>query len=130
MVQSELKYLIGAKIVNLKSRVFGGKTGPFPMVRVFRVVRPLATVRFQVERNPEPTREFWLFAYTTHHQSEACHQVHQDQWLLKTWKIGTSRWCLPPTGAIASGMFFVNEPSSGIFARVEIVKKVRAMLMT
>jgi len=35
----------------------GGKTGPFPMVRVFRVVRPVAKVRFQVEPYPELTRE-------------------------------------------------------------------------
>jgi hypothetical protein len=58
MIQSELKYLIGAKIVDLKYRVFGGKTAPFPTVRVFRVVRPVATVRFRVEPNPEPIREF------------------------------------------------------------------------
>ena len=57
MIQSELKYLIGGKIVNLKCRVFGGKTGPFPMVLVVRVVRPVATVRFRVELYPEPTRE-------------------------------------------------------------------------
>jgi hypothetical protein len=64
VIRSELKYLIGAKIVDLKCRVFGGKTAPFPTVRVFRVVRPVATVRFQVERNPEPTREFGPVANT------------------------------------------------------------------
>jgi hypothetical protein len=64
MIQSELKYLIGAKIVNLKSRVFGGKSGPFPTVRVFRVVRPFATVRFRVEPYPEPTREIGPVAIT------------------------------------------------------------------
>jgi hypothetical protein len=58
MIRSELKYLIGANIVDLKCRVFGGKTAPFPTVRVFRVVRPVATVRCRVEPNPEPTREF------------------------------------------------------------------------
>jgi len=58
MIRSELKYLIGAKIVDLKCRVFGGKTAPFPTVRVFRVVRPIAMVRFRVEPNPEPAREF------------------------------------------------------------------------
>jgi hypothetical protein len=66
MIRSELKYLIGAKIVDLKCRVFGGKTAPFPTVRVFRVVRPVATVRFRVELNPEPTREFGPVANTTH----------------------------------------------------------------
>jgi len=40
MVWTELKYWIGAKIVNLRCRVFGGKTGPFPTVWVFGVVRP------------------------------------------------------------------------------------------
>jgi hypothetical protein len=58
MIRSELKYLIGAKMVDLKCRVFGGKTAPFPTVRVFRVERPIATVRFLVEPKPEPTREF------------------------------------------------------------------------
>jgi len=64
MIRSELKYLIGAKTVDLTCWVFGGKTAPFPTVRVFRVVRPVATVRFQVEPNPEPTREFWPIANT------------------------------------------------------------------
>jgi len=58
MIRSELKHLIGGNVVMLKCRVFGGKTGPFPMGRVFRVVRRGATVRFQVEPEPEPTREF------------------------------------------------------------------------
>jgi len=66
MIRSELKYLIGAKIVDLKCRVFGGKTAPFPTVRVFRVVRPVATFRFRVESNPEPTREFGPVANTTY----------------------------------------------------------------
>ena len=65
MIQSELKYLIGAKIVNLKCRVFGGKTGPMATVRVFGVVRPIATVRFRVELYAEPTREFGPVANTS-----------------------------------------------------------------
>jgi len=65
MIRSELKYLIGAKIVNLKCRVFGGKTGPMATVRVFGVVRPVATVRFRVEPYPEPTREFGPVANTS-----------------------------------------------------------------
>jgi len=32
MIQSEPRYLTGANIVNLKCRVFGGKTGPFQKV--------------------------------------------------------------------------------------------------
>jgi hypothetical protein len=51
--------------VNFKCRVFGGKTGPCPMVWVFGVVRPVATVRFRVERYSEPTREFRPIANTT-----------------------------------------------------------------
>jgi hypothetical protein len=65
MIQSELKYLIGAKIVSLKCAVFGGKTGPFPMVRVFPVVGPVAMVRFRVEPYPEPTREIGPVANTS-----------------------------------------------------------------
>jgi hypothetical protein len=68
MIRSELKYLIGAKIVNLKCRVFGGKTGPMAMVRVFGVVRPIATVQFRVEPYPESTREFGPIANTRNTQ--------------------------------------------------------------
>jgi hypothetical protein len=64
MIRSELEYLIAAKIVDLKCRVFGGKTAPFPSVRVFRMVIPVATVRFRVEPNPESTREFGPVANT------------------------------------------------------------------
>jgi hypothetical protein len=64
MIRSELKYLIGAKIVHLKCRVFGDITAPFLTVQVFRVVRPVATVRFWVEPNPEPPREFGPVANT------------------------------------------------------------------
>jgi hypothetical protein len=53
----------------LKCRVFGGKTGPFPVGRVFRVVRRVSTVRFRVEPEPESTREFGPVANTT---SRAC----------------------------------------------------------
>jgi len=63
-IRSELKYLIGAKIVDLKWRVFGVKTSPFPTVRVFGVVRPVATVRFWVEPDPEPTWDFGPVANT------------------------------------------------------------------
>jgi hypothetical protein len=34
-IRSELRYLIGATVVSLKCRVFGGKTGPIATVRVF-----------------------------------------------------------------------------------------------
>ena len=66
MVQSELRYLIGAKIVNLKCLVSGGKTSPFPTALVFHVVRPVAMVRCRLEPDPEPTRQFGPVANTTH----------------------------------------------------------------
>jgi hypothetical protein len=65
VIRSELKYLIGGKIVNLKYLVFDGKTGPFPMVQVFGVVRPVAMVPFRVESYPEPIREIAPVANTT-----------------------------------------------------------------
>jgi len=64
MIRSELKYLIGAQVVRLKCRVFAGKTGPIPRVRVFCVVKPVATVRVLVEPDPELTREFGTVANT------------------------------------------------------------------
>jgi len=57
MIRSELKYLIGGKVVLLKCRVFVGKTCPFPIGQVFHVVEPVAKVRFRVEPEPELTRE-------------------------------------------------------------------------
>ena len=65
MIQSELKYLIGGKVVMLKCQVFGGKTCPFPVGRVFCVVRTVATVGFQVKLEPEPTWEVGPVANTT-----------------------------------------------------------------
>jgi hypothetical protein len=56
-IQSELKYLFGAKNVNFKCRVIGVKTSPFPTVQVFYVVRPIATVWVRVEPYPELTRD-------------------------------------------------------------------------
>jgi hypothetical protein len=58
IVQSELKYSIVAKIVNLICEVDGGTTGPFPTVQVFLVIRPIATVWFVLEPDPESTLEF------------------------------------------------------------------------
>jgi len=52
----------------LKCRVFGGKPGPCPMGPVFRVERTVATVRFRVEPEPEPTREFGPVANTSCNQ--------------------------------------------------------------
>jgi hypothetical protein len=40
-IQSELRYLIGAKAVWLNCRVLGGETGAIPKVRVFCVVKPV-----------------------------------------------------------------------------------------
>ena len=52
-------------MVNFNWQVFGGKSAPFPTVRVVRVVRPVATVRVWVEPDPDPTRQFAPFANTT-----------------------------------------------------------------
>jgi hypothetical protein len=53
-------------MVNFKCRVIGGKTAPFPTVRGFRLVRPIATVQVWVQLDPEPTWEFGPFANTSH----------------------------------------------------------------
>jgi len=45
MIRSELKYLIGGKVVMLKCQVFRGKTGPFPVGWGCRVIRPIAMFR-------------------------------------------------------------------------------------
>jgi len=68
VIRSELKYSIEAEMVNFNCRVFGGKTAPFPTVRVFRVVRPVATVRVRVEPDPEPTGQFGPVANTSKSQ--------------------------------------------------------------
>jgi hypothetical protein len=41
----------------LKCREFGGKSDPFPVGQVVRMVRCVAMVRIRVEREPEPTRK-------------------------------------------------------------------------
>jgi len=64
VIRSELKYLVGPKIVNLKCQLFGGKTSALLMVQVCRVVRPVAMVWFQVELDPEPTQHFGPVANT------------------------------------------------------------------
>ena len=78
MTRSEIKYYIGAKIVELKCRVFGGKTAPFPTVRVIRVVRPGETVRFQVQPNPVPTWEFGPVANNNDARRKIVHTQLQD----------------------------------------------------
>jgi hypothetical protein len=67
MIRSELTYLIGVKVVMLKCQVFGGKTSTFPVGRVVHGVRPIATVRFRVEPEPEPTQEFGPGANTRYY---------------------------------------------------------------
>jgi len=44
---------------------FAGKTSPISTVRVFHVVKLVATVRVRVEPDPEPTRQFGTVANTT-----------------------------------------------------------------
>ena len=50
--------------MNLQWLGFGGKTVPFPTVRVIQVVRPVVTVRFWFEPHPEPSRQFGPVANT------------------------------------------------------------------
>jgi len=65
VIRSELKYLIGWKMPGLPGPGFPVETGPKATVRVFPVVRPVETVRFRVEPDPEPTREIGPVANTT-----------------------------------------------------------------
>jgi len=60
------------------------------MVRVFRVVRPVATVRFRVEPYPEPTREFGPVANT---RRESFPPNDDDRY-----------YELPPTGSTHTGV--------------------------
>ena len=62
----------------LKCRVFGGKTGPFPVGLVFGVVRSIAMVRFRVEPEPEPTREFGPVANTTNKWLDVGFQLQRN----------------------------------------------------
>jgi len=64
-IRSELRYWIGAQVVRLKCRLFGGKTGHIATVRVCGVARPIATFRFQVELDPQMNRDFGPVAYTS-----------------------------------------------------------------
>jgi hypothetical protein len=48
VIRSELHNLIGDILDNFKYQVFGGKTTPFPMVRVFGGVRRIAMVHIRV----------------------------------------------------------------------------------
>jgi hypothetical protein len=68
VIRLELKYSIGAKMVNLKCWVLGGKTAPFTMVRVFRVLKHVATVQVRVEPDPELTRLLGPVANPSHNQ--------------------------------------------------------------
>jgi hypothetical protein len=49
----------------------GGKTGPFPTVRVFLVVRPVAKVLHREESDPEPAWQFTPVSNTTTNQPQA-----------------------------------------------------------
>jgi len=54
VIQSELKCLIAGNDVVLKCRVFGGKTGPIAMVRVFVRQRQFQLFWSSSNPNPEP----------------------------------------------------------------------------
>jgi len=57
-IRSELRYFIGAKLMMLKCRVFGGKTGPIATVRVFVWKDLFQRFGSQSELQPEWTRRF------------------------------------------------------------------------
>jgi len=54
------------------------------MVRVFRVVTPVATVRFQVELEPEPMLEFRPVASTTDRNCEGTAPA-EEYWHMARW---------------------------------------------
>jgi hypothetical protein len=63
-IQSELKFLIGAKVVMLICRVFGGKTGLIAIVQVFVWYDRLQLFGSGSEPDLEPTQEFGTVANT------------------------------------------------------------------
>ena len=63
-IRSELKYLIGAKVVRLKCRVYDVKTGPIATVRVFVWQDPLQWFGSGFDPDPQPTCEFGTVANT------------------------------------------------------------------
>jgi len=62
---SELRYLIGARVVMSKCRVVSGKTGPIATVRLVVWWYLLQQSGFGLEPHPELTREFGTVANTT-----------------------------------------------------------------
>lgn len=64
-IRLDLRFFIGAPIVNMPCPVVGVKSGPFPMGQVFRGVKPVASFRFQVKLEPELNREIGTLANTT-----------------------------------------------------------------
>lgn len=59
MIQSQLRHLIGAKVVSLKRQVVGGETGPIATVQVVGVVQPISMVQFKLEPGPSPDPGIW-----------------------------------------------------------------------
>jgi len=49
---------MGGKVVMLKGRVFGGKTGRLPVGHVYCLARSVSTARFRVDPEPEQTCQF------------------------------------------------------------------------
>jgi len=99
--------LISSQNGELEMPGFCRKTGPFPMVRVFRVIRPVPTFRFRVEPDPEPNWQFGPVANTNHmHQLTGC--ISQAKWkdlpLLKT-KISSDDCLVPDTCPNANSLF-------------------------
>jgi len=124
-IRSELKYLIGAKIVDLKWRVVRGKTGPYPMVRVFRVVQPVAMVRFQVEPEQEMTREFGpititMLQYTIRISSRDLTQHHDNPLLIQPCHITRRRNTSNHFLIISNYTATTSQPSHAISVPINI----------
>jgi len=65
-IQSELRYLIGAKCARLKWHVFGGKPSSIATVWFLMLKNPLKLTRSGLELELEPNWEFRPIANTSH----------------------------------------------------------------
>jgi hypothetical protein len=61
-IRSELRYLIRAKVVRFRCRVFCSKTGPITTVQVFMWLNPLQRSGPGLDPDSEPNREFGSIA--------------------------------------------------------------------
>jgi hypothetical protein len=64
MIQSELQYFIGDKLVNVKCQDYGEKTDVFPTVQVLCVAKRLPTAWLWIQLDLEQIRKYGLVANT------------------------------------------------------------------